>query len=179
MKFKAVAVVMLTLLLISMLTLAFNVKPVRASGTIYIRADGSIDPSTAPITTTDNITYTFTDNINDSIVVKRDNIVIDGAGYTVEGTGAYGSKGIDLSGRTNVTVMTTKITNFWAGIYLYSSSDNSISGNNITANGWDGIDLYESSNNSIAGKTVSSLPFMQIPLLLFSPFPLINHGVIY
>ena len=35
---------MLTLLLIGMLTLAFSIEQVKASGTIYIRADGSIDP---------------------------------------------------------------------------------------------------------------------------------------
>jgi len=47
---KIVSGIMLTLfLLISMLTLAFNIQPVKASGTIYIRPDGSIDPPTAPI----------------------------------------------------------------------------------------------------------------------------------
>jgi len=51
---------------------------VQALGTIYIRADGSIDPPTAPITTVDNVTYTLTGNIYDSIVVERNNTVIDG-----------------------------------------------------------------------------------------------------
>ncbi len=42
MKGKIVPVMMLTLLLTSMLTLAFNVQPVKAEGgTIYFRADGS------------------------------------------------------------------------------------------------------------------------------------------
>jgi len=39
-----------------MLALAFNIQPVKASGSIYIRADGSIDPPTAPIFTMDNVT---------------------------------------------------------------------------------------------------------------------------
>jgi len=51
---------MLTLLLIGMLTLAFNIRPVEASGTIYIRGDGSVDSSTANITSVDNVTYTLT-----------------------------------------------------------------------------------------------------------------------
>ena len=72
------------LLLTSMLTLAFNVQPVKASGTIYIRADGSVDPQTTPILNVRNVYYTFTADIHDSIVVERDNIVIDGAGYTVQ-----------------------------------------------------------------------------------------------
>jgi len=45
---KAKSGIML-ILLISMLTLAFDIQLVKASGTIYIRADGSIDPPTAPI----------------------------------------------------------------------------------------------------------------------------------
>jgi hypothetical protein len=74
MKRRMVSVMALVLLLTSMLMSAFHVQPVRAQGTIYIRADGSIDPSTAPISTVHNVTYTFTDNIYDSIVVERDNI---------------------------------------------------------------------------------------------------------
>jgi hypothetical protein len=49
-KRKMVLAITLTLLLMSMLTLAFNIQPVKAEGgTIYIRADGSIDGQTAPI----------------------------------------------------------------------------------------------------------------------------------
>ena len=82
---------MLIALLIGMLVLVFNIKLVKASGTIYIRADGSIEPSTANITSVDNVTYTFTGNINDHIVVERDNIVVDGAGYSMKGTVALHS----------------------------------------------------------------------------------------
>ena len=47
--------------------------------------NGSIDPVGAPIQRNGNI-YTLTGNITssaDGIVVQRDNIIIDGAGYTV------------------------------------------------------------------------------------------------
>src|SRR4030066_683466 len=93
--------------LVSISSVTLKVQSVEASGTFYIRADGSIDPPTAPISTFDNVTYTLTGNITsdaDGIVVERDNIVVDGAGYTVQGTGASGSKGIDLTGRSNVTI---------------------------------------------------------------------------
>jgi parallel beta-helix repeat protein len=148
---KTASAIMLTLLLTSMLTLAFNIQLVKASGTIYIRADGSIDPPTAPITTADNITYIFIDNVSsdaDGIVVERDNIVVDGAGYTVEGSGS--GIGISLSGRSNVTVKNMIIKTFDYGINLQSSSsNNSISRNNITNNRY-GIYLYFlSSYNSI------------------------------
>jgi parallel beta-helix repeat protein len=152
---RALSTFMFVLLLVSTLAVAFNIQPVKAEGTVYIRVDGSIDPPTAPISTLDNVTYTLTDNINDSIVVERDNIVVDGAGYTVQGTGAYDSKGISLSGRSNVTTKNANIKNFYYGIGLDSSSGNSVSGNNITNND-DGIRLDGSSNSSVSGNNITA-----------------------
>jgi parallel beta-helix repeat protein len=150
---KRVSAILLTLLLTSMLTMAFNIQPVKASGTIYIRADGSIDPLTAPISTADNVTYTFTDNINDSIVVERDNIAVDGAGYTMTGSGS--ENGITLTSRSNVTVGNVTIKNFTYGTYLFSSSNNTLSGNNV-ANNNVGIVLYSSSYNTLSGNNVTA-----------------------
>jgi peptide/nickel transport system substrate-binding protein len=116
---------------------------------IYIRADGSVDPDTAPISTVDNFTYTFTDNIYDEIVVERDNIVVDGAGYTLQGTEVPDSKGIYLSGINNVTIKNMEIKKFDFGIRLSTSSDNTIFGNTITNND-QGIHLFDSSNNIIS-----------------------------
>jgi parallel beta-helix repeat protein len=155
MKRKMFSAITLTLLLTSLLTLAFNIQPVKASGTVYIRADGSIDPSTANITSMDNVTYTFTGNISDFIVVERDNIVVDGAGYTVQGTGS--GTGIALSERSNVTIKNMTIKAFHYGIWLDASSNyNSISGNNIIANNGYGIMLFSSSGNSISGNNITN-----------------------
>jgi parallel beta-helix repeat protein len=150
---RIVSGTMLAFLLIGMLTLAFNIQPVKASGTIYIRADGSIDPPTANITSMDNVTYTFIGNIYESIFVERDNIVVDGAGYTVQVT--YIHVGISLSGRKNVTIKNMEIKAAFYGIDLYSSSYNSIVGNNIT-NNTRGIFLYSSSYNSIVGNNITN-----------------------
>ena len=157
---KPVSAIMLTLLLMSMLTLAFNIQPVKASGIIYIRADGSVDPPTAPISTLDNVTYALTGNITsdaDGIVVERDNIIVDGAGYTLQGTGVYPTNGISLTGRSNVTVKSTSIEDFWFGIYTGTdgSSNNSIIENNIANNGG-GIWLGPCSNNSISGNSITN-----------------------
>jgi len=139
------------------LALAFNVRSDLGSGTVYIRADGSIDPPTAPISTVDYVTYTFADNIYDAIVIERDNVVVDGEGYTLQGTGTYPSAGINLSGRENVTIRNTQIKNFWNGIYFYGSSNNIVSGNNITANRIHGIWLYSNSNyNIVSGNTIAN-----------------------
>ncbi|MEM3597187.1 MAG: NosD domain-containing protein [Candidatus Bathyarchaeia archaeon] len=106
---------MFTMFFIGTLTFAFNIKPTEAewTGTVYIRADGSIDPPNAPIITYDNITYTLTDNITssgDGIIVERDNIVIDGSGYMLQG-------GIDISYRNNVTVCNLEISKGMLPIY--------------------------------------------------------------
>jgi len=141
-------------LLVAVFSVVFNVPLVRASGTIYIRADGSIDPPTAPISTADNITYTFTDNIYDSIVVERGNIAIDGNRYTVQGSGS--GNGFTLSGIKNVTIKNTNIKGFGDGLYLGHSEKNTISGNNITDN-WGGINFeYSCNNNTISENNITN-----------------------
>jgi len=146
--------IILVLLLTGMLALAFNVKPVRASGTLYIRADGSIDPPDDPISTLDNVTYTLTGDINDSIVVERDNIIFDGNGHVLQGDlSSYGT-GLDLSERKNVTVMNIDSHGWWYVIRLVRSSNNKIVGNNLTWNEYS-IYLSESLNNSIVGNNIT------------------------
>jgi parallel beta-helix repeat protein len=163
-------------------SIAGLIQIVKAYETIYINADGSISPSTAPIFSTDKITYTLTGNITadaDGIVIERDNIVLDGAGYTVQGPWVSFSVGIDLTGRSNVTVNNITVRNFsygiWldsssnitlsgnnvtrnsdSGIQLDSSSDNVLSGNNVTANYWEGITLYRSSDNILSGNNITT-----------------------
>lgn len=78
--------------------------------------------------------------------MERDNIVIDGQGYTLQETGSIA--GIDLSRCCNVTVRNTEIKAFLIGILLERSSICSISGNNIANNRF-GILLVLSSDNSI------------------------------
>jgi len=143
---KLVLTTFVTFALICSLSVSFQVKTAEASGTIYIRADGSIDPPTANIATTDNVTYTFTGNNYDEIVVERNNIMIDGAGFNIQSSGI----GLNLDGRDNVTIQNTNINGAYGGyggIRLYESSNNRIIGNNITTNSWYGVYVYQSSNN--------------------------------
>jgi parallel beta-helix repeat protein len=141
------------ILLLGLFVAAVQIQSVKSSGTIYIRADGSIDPSTAPISSVDNVTYTFTDNIYDEIVGERDNMIIDGAGYTVQGMETGSGNGILLSGRKNVTIRNVQIKGFLRGIYCYESSNDTISGNNITNNRY-GIHFASSSGSSIVANNL-------------------------
>ena len=149
---KLVSLVSLSILM-GMLSVALKVQMVRSGGTIYIRADGSIDPPTAPIQR-DGSLYTFTDNVNDSIVVERSNIVIDGEGYMIQGNGSY--SGFFLSAISNVTIKNTNINGFYYGLCLNSTSHSVISGNTITNNSW-GIHLKTYSNcNVVIANEISS-----------------------
>lgn len=138
----------ITILMESNYTLEVVFSEVSYTRTIYIRPDGTVDPQEVPIQTLDNVTFTFTGTIADSIImVQRNNIVIDGNGQVLQGSGS--GEGFNLYGVSNVTIRNANIRGFDRGICLFGSSLNAISGNNITSNKWLGIALYYSSNNTI------------------------------
>jgi parallel beta-helix repeat protein len=134
-------------------------NPVPADTKIYIRADGSIEPSTANITTVDKVVYTFTGNNSDRMILERDNIIVDGNGYTLQGTGSYG---IALFQRHNVTITNLTVTQFSvAGIGIQSSTHNFIVGNDILSNMNEGIRFYSgASNNNVTGNNIKSNKYM-------------------
>jgi parallel beta-helix repeat protein len=143
----------IALLFLSLFAFAFTIQPAKAqSVTIYINPNGIITPSNANITTSDNVTYTFTGNNYLPIVVERSNIIINGKGHTLQ---APGGTGFSLSGLSNVTIKNTTITNSFDGIDLYSCSGNVLSGNNVTANSI-GIDLDSSSGNVLSGNNIAN-----------------------
>lgn len=157
MEFKKTVLLAFALIVVSavlgLLFINLVTKPGNVHITIYIRADGNVDPSTANITSADKVTYTFIGDIHDPIIVQRDNIVFDGAEYTIQGTG--NGKGIDLTGRSKVTIKNMKIQAFENGIYLSQSLKSNISGNNIK-NNYNGIWLQSSSNNRIAENNITN-----------------------
>lgn len=166
---------MTIVLVVGVLSSMYFVQPVKATETIYIRADGSIDPPTAPIQRNVDL-YTFTDDINDSIVVEKNDAVIDGNGYILQGDGT--GNGFLISGRSNVTVKKVVIREFdygvrlnyssgvniihnsitnndGNGLYAYRSSSNVVDQNNITDNGWNGVAFSYSSFNNVTANNVA------------------------
>jgi parallel beta-helix repeat protein len=138
-----------------------GIQPVssQTAGIIYIRADGSVDPSTAPIKQVGQV-YVFTQNIAGSIIVEKDDITIDGSGYSLQGPGkrtyALNGTGIFIYSKSNMTVKNISINAFVIGIYLYYYSNQStIFGNNITNCIDHGIYVLRSNNNSIFGNSLS------------------------
>jgi hypothetical protein len=100
---------------------------------IHILPDGTVTPVTAPIHHNGSF-YQLTDNISTAIVIERNNITLDGRGFTVQGNGA-----IDLASRQaaiSLRCMGTTVENFqfkdwWVGV-LGVYDGNRIVGNDFT-----------------------------------------------
>jgi len=124
--------------------------------TVFIRADGSISPASAPIVQNGN-TYTFTDNLYAAIKIQKSNIILDGAGFTLSGpyngtamdvwligqgpeqlpngTLAQYVIGIDLASPNveGVTIENLNVKNFSIGMYIWTKN-NTITGNGVSNN---------------------------------------------
>jgi parallel beta-helix repeat protein len=140
------AILILLLLLGSLLVYSPDCHIVEANFNIplpepafFIRSDGSIDPSTAPIHR-DGDVYAFTDKIvGYTVIVEKDDIILDGGGYTLEGYGSEGNftfkgyadpAGILIRNQLGITVRNMKISGFTYGIQLTGWS--TLASKNIT-----------------------------------------------
>lgn len=154
-----------------------------SGGTIYIKSDGSVDPAGAPITTSDNVTYTVTDDIlasSDGIVVQRSNIILDVAGHTIQGSSGY--TGIIVELVDNVTIVNARIVGFREGIIVKSSSFDRIMNSMFISDGIgvhldkgsshvavvnntfqeSGLFVYRSYNNTVENNTVNGKPLVYL-----------------
>ena len=128
--------------------------PQLAFPAITIHEDGSVTPSSAPIVRSGNL-YKMTGNFSGSLVVAKNNVVVDGAGYTLQGNGSLAQPdgtstfiqitkyGVVLSDRTNVTVRNLQTFGYMIGFYLEGDCrGNLIEGNMITGDTGTGISIY-------------------------------------
>jgi uncharacterized repeat protein (TIGR01451 family) len=98
---------------------------------VYIYTDGSIYPPTAPIINEDNKVFRLNADINNNIHIYRENIVVDGAGFTLRGENTPGIAGIYAS--YNVTIQNFRIEMFTGGIFIpEDASDCRIYNNTIS-----------------------------------------------
>ena len=119
---------------------------------IYIRSDGSIEPSTAPIQHNGSI-YTLTDNIqNCNITIQRNNIILNGSGLNLQGPGReiYNMAAIYLA-CTNVTIFNFHILNWSLGV-IGAFDNNTIQSNYFSNNIYD-VAVY-ASNYKIIGNQI-------------------------
>ena len=90
--------------------------------------------------------YTLTKDVSGNIVIGQDNLTLDGNGHTVTGSGS--GRGVELSGRTGVTIQNVTVEQFEYGIYLDDSSGNSLIGNIASNNNKTGIRLNNHSEDN-------------------------------
>jgi parallel beta-helix repeat protein len=162
----------LTIILVSLMALSVVcVRPIKAQyqSNITIKANGSVNPSTSPIQKMGNL-YTLTSNVDGSITVQRNNIILDGNGHTL-------SNVISLASASNVTVKNLIIRRSSIGIKLWDTS-NAIVTNNTIAEASNlpfkptaGIYVEGASSNIIAGNNLEN---NQVAIVLSAAY----HNVI-
>jgi parallel beta-helix repeat protein len=167
---QKILVAILALMFIATLT---DLQPLNSQTTskqITIASDGSVI-GTDSIVKKDTV-YTLTENLMASIVVLKDNIIIDGAGFTLQGSGIVTDDGvsslfyqgpetekaIEMNGRSNVTIGNLSITHFGIGVALYDCSFCVISDNRFNElNGSPSvIYLHNSANNWVTRNVVET-----------------------
>lgn len=152
--------ILVLVVLVGLLASALQVQEAHALQTVTIKSDGTIDPPVAPIYTEDNATYTLTNNITSDegvtgIVIERDNITLDGAGYTLQGLHAGQSvTGVHAASVSNVTIQHLRVVFYRIGITV-SGTYNTVSENTLIANTQFGINVG-GSDNTIRGNTIDA-----------------------
>jgi parallel beta-helix repeat protein len=149
--------------------------------TIYIKSDGDVEPANAPISRNGdlyNLTSSIPANSTNGIIIERNDIILNGMGFTLNGKGLVNSNGIYLARVSNITIENMSIESFQNGvnqyycpgchivdtnlfsngngIYYQQASSSRIEGNNITKNGYAGILLDGSYDNSISGNSLAN-----------------------
>jgi len=163
MKRKALALTLVVALLFSYLY-GVLVQPVESQSaeTVVIKPNGSVE-GTDKIHR-DGDVYTLTGNIAGGIRVQKGYIIVDGAGYTLQGDGQiYGptdsrGMGLEIVECKNVTIRNLKIKEFTRGIRFTDSSDCLIT-QNILANNTIGVEMgyvdeSYSNNNTVSGNHI-------------------------
>ena len=105
------------------------------------------------IITTDT---TLTENHFGNLIIGADNITLDCAGFSVDGTGLGISNGIALSGRQGVTVKNCQVTGFIHGFFLNDFCfANTFTMNTATGNTLTGFFVFQSSRNHFTMNTAT------------------------
>ncbi len=157
---RTIAAVTIMVLVLSV-TMNILTVPAKADSIIFIRPDGSIEGTNLILKEED--TYTLIGNLSNSIHVQRSNIILDGAGYAINGNGE--GTGIDLSNDvpvdssraqiSNVTVKNVVFTNWFSAVDFVPSTNNTFV-NNCLKDCYGGFNIWWTSNNTLTHNTVEN-----------------------
>ena len=121
----------------------------------FIRSNGDVDPPTLPILRNGN-SYVLTNNIvNYTLEIQRSSILLDGAGFTIQGVYAYRYDGLTLAYVNDITIKNLKLHLFNNGIVLNNTSNIKVIYNRFDAEfciSLNNVDSSEISSNTLFGK---------------------------
>jgi hypothetical protein len=128
--------------------------------TIYIRNNGSVEPSAMPIQKVGNAFF-LTGNLEKSmIVVEKDNIIIDGNGFTLNGYSDNLGPAIYVPNRNNVTIQNIAINQSFRGIWLERTTNCIVTKTRIFCS--PAIAVRSSFDNQVFGNDILSLDGVRI-----------------
>jgi parallel beta-helix repeat protein len=110
----------------------------------------------ATITTNTTLTANIGPCSGDGLDIGANSITLNCAGHTITGTSGNTNNGISIWMRTHVIVENCKVTGFGAGIWVYQSSGNTITGNTATKNLYDGFVVASSTSNLLTKNTANN-----------------------
>ncbi len=99
-------------------------------------------------------------DVSTCITINQSNVILDGAGYTITGSGVKETYGVyvhqNLTILENVTVKNLIVKNWYDGINYFDEANGNITDNIAGPNINNGIDLYHSSSNNLIDNIANS-----------------------
>ena len=95
-----------------------------------------------------------------ALIMNNDSIVLDCAGFTLNGSNASSNYGINVSRHQNVTIQNCVIHSFNRGLYLHDVHNSTVENNNVYMNVlqatyWDNVTYSEITNNTLLQKNAA------------------------
>ncbi|MFH1290734.1 MAG: NosD domain-containing protein, partial [Nanoarchaeota archaeon] len=87
--------------------------------------------------------------------ITADNVMLDGNGFSIDGSDSWVTSGVKVNGRVNVTILNMNISDFQYGVSFTSTDDSSVSDSVMNSNFEAGIYFSSSDDNNIINNTVS------------------------
>jgi parallel beta-helix repeat protein len=160
-EFQRKGIVMgIVLILISVVFAAVPMNVSAGPSIIYIKSDGTVSPSTAPISRVGDY-YTLTANINKPIFIEKSGVTLDGDYH--KSTGAKDHYGVYIYQQSDITVKNLNLEKWIYSVFLYESDSNSIIDCTMVDNQWNGMRMWDSEYNYM---TINSFSDNPIGLLL-------------
>jgi len=103
-----------------------------------------------------NLTEDIVNCSGTCITFGANNVEFDCQGHGIDGDDSGTDYGIYMNEKSSNTVKNCIVTEFWHGIFIYNSDNNTLTGNTANSNNIYAIYLYNSDYNTLANNTANS-----------------------